>query len=91
MQLQKNDLQRAQAAQKTAKTVKVRLLLKILAGMTRFYLVTGLQHVLFVVFLFPAPSVQQRSQIEELRKFGKEFRVRAQPSLFGDVQIPDQS
>lgn len=44
-----------------------------------------------VVFLFPAPSVQQRSQIEELRKFGKEFRVRAQLSLFGDVQIPDQS
>uniref|UniRef100_A0A8C2WHA8 LsmAD domain-containing protein n=1 Tax=Cyclopterus lumpus TaxID=8103 RepID=A0A8C2WHA8_CYCLU len=30
--------------------------------------------------LFPvdAPSVQQRSQIEELRKFGKEFRVRVQ-------------
>lgn len=28
-------------------------------------------------FLFPlsAPSVQQRSQLEELRKFGKEFRV----------------
>ena len=25
---------------------------------------------------FSAPSVQQRSQIEELRKFGKEFRVR---------------
>uniref|UniRef100_A0A3Q3BGP3 Ataxin-2-like protein n=1 Tax=Kryptolebias marmoratus TaxID=37003 RepID=A0A3Q3BGP3_KRYMA len=35
-------------------------------------------------FVFPpsAPSVQQRSQIEELRKFGKEFRVRAQRCLF---------
>lgn len=27
------------------------------------------------LFLFAAPSVQQRSQLEELRKFGKEFRV----------------
>uniref|UniRef100_A0A3Q1BU54 LsmAD domain-containing protein n=1 Tax=Amphiprion ocellaris TaxID=80972 RepID=A0A3Q1BU54_AMPOC len=27
----------------------------------------------------PAPSVQQRSQIEELRKFGKEFRPKSQP------------
>lgn len=27
------------------------------------------------LFLFAAPSVTQRSQLEELRKFGKEFRV----------------
>uniref|UniRef100_A0A7N6AF65 LsmAD domain-containing protein n=1 Tax=Anabas testudineus TaxID=64144 RepID=A0A7N6AF65_ANATE len=34
------------------------------------------------VFLFlpAAPSNQQRSQIEELRKFGKEFRLQAKPS-----------
>lgn len=47
-----------------------------------FFLLTRLQHPFFFsfayldgLFCFPAASLQQRSQIEELRKFGKEFRV----------------
>ncbi|MEQ2232464.1 hypothetical protein ILYODFUR_011694 [Ilyodon furcidens] len=38
-----------------------------------------------------APSVQQRSQIEELRKFGKEFRVRLELPVFIDVYVLKQS
>lgn len=44
------------------------------------------------LFLYPfsppfhsAPSIQQRSQIEELRKFGKEFRVRLLSLLLSHV------
>lgn len=35
-----------------------------------------------------APSVQQRSQIEELRKFGKEFRVRIKASNQHEIRAP---
>lgn len=44
------------------------------------------------LFLFAAPSVQQRSQLEELRKFGKEFRVKLAlrgPALWVFFSLPD--
>lgn len=41
-----------------------------------------------VLFCFPAASLQQRSQIEELRKFGKEFRVRKYDNSVSVVYHP---